>query len=62
MKLAPKIRFAISEERDALLEQLEHEAAVGWTNVSPTPNDENLRQLVNLVFDTLWSEEKVQKP
>lgn len=49
-----KISGGITGERDALLHRLEYEAQVGWTNVSRTSNNENLRKICTLVYETLW--------
>jgi hypothetical protein len=52
-------RLPLTDRRDQLLEQLETELAVGWTNVSH-PIDRKgmiLKKLVELVQDTMDEEE-----
>lgn len=53
-------RLPLYDQRDQLLEQLENELAIGWTNVShPIDGKQKiLKQLVELVHETVEDEEK----
>jgi hypothetical protein len=53
-------RLPLSDRRDELLEQLETELAVGWTNVS-RPIDRKqfiLKQIVETVHEAVQEEER----
>ena len=53
-------RLPLSDRRDQLLEQLETELTVGWSNVS-SPMDRKqliLKQLVEIVHETMEDEER----
>lgn len=61
--ISKKSRFAILEHQYDLLEQLEAEAAVGWSNVSPPLTQEQLflQQLVQTIHNTLEEGENARQ-